>query len=304
MIYVVGSINMDLVATVSKMPKKGETMSADSFYINSGGKGANQAAAIGKLGGTVSMIGKVGKDSYAKTMTENLKSYGVNTDSISEADGTSGIALILVQNGDNRIILDKGANYKITAHDVDKGLSGAKSGDILLMQLEIPLEIVQYALTSGRQKGMINILNPAPAVHLSDEILSLVDIITPNETETKILTEVNPKEITHIALAVKKFYKSGVKNVVITLGKRGSIVSCGQEITEIPSRKVKVVDTTGAGDTFVGAIAVKLSQGLDLVSACKFANVASSITIQRKGAAISIPRLEEVEQAIKEMQIP
>lgn len=296
MIYVLGSINMDLVANVAKMPRAGQTMHADSFFVNPGGKGANQAVAIAKLGAEICMIGKVGTDSYGDTMRKNLSDYGVDTTHIAKAEASSGIAIILVQKGENRIILDAGANYKITTADVDNGLAAAKAGDILLMQLEVPLAIVEYALELGKKIGMINILNPAPAVTLSESILKNVDIITPNETETEIITGVAPNSEVHIALAVKKLYAMGVKNVVITLGARGSAVSVGQEITLVDAIKVKVVDTTGAGDTYVGAIAAKLQQGIPLVTAAKFAAIASSITIGRKGAAISIPTLKEVEE--------
>lgn len=296
MIYVLGSINADLVANVRRMPKAGETLSADSFFINQGGKGANQAVAIGKLGGDVSMIGKVGDDSYADMLRESLGSAGVNVGSVSRADCGSGIALIIVEDGDNRIILSKGANHKITRADVDEGLKDAAAGDALVLQLEIPLDTVEYALCQAKKKGMITVLNPAPAVPLPSAVLQNTDIITPNESETEILTGVFPHDEAHIALAVRHFYKAGVKNVIITMGERGSAVSFGQEITLVPAKKVKAVDTTGAGDTFVGAMTVRLTQGADIVSACRFATCASAITVRRKGAAVSIPTLQEVER--------
>ena len=211
-----------------------------------------------------------------------------------------GIAMIIVVDGDNRIIIDAGANGKVTNADVDEGLKNAKSGDILVMQLEIPLDVVVYASKIAKNKGMTVILNPAPAVPLPSELMQNVDIITPNETETQILTGISVDSEVELALAVKHFYQRGIKNVIITLGSRGSMVSYGNDIDIIESRKVKVIDTTSAGDTYVGAITVKLDSGADIVSACRFASVASSITVTREGASKSIPSMSEVEKVMRE----
>ncbi len=296
MIYVLGSINADVSVTVKRMPKKGETISGESLLINQGGKGANQAVAIAKLGEQVKFIGRIGSDAYADMLYGSIKSYGVDVTHLKNTNGDSGVAIIVVENGDNRIILHRGANYEITTADVDKALLGAKSGDVFLTQLEIPLNIICYALKLAKSKGMITVLNPAPAVPLNEDVLSCVDIITPNETETQILTGINPTDEAHIALAVKQFYSYGIKNVIITLGSRGSAVSFGQEITLIPAKKVKVVDTTSAGDTFIGAVVSQMHQGKDIVSACDFATCASAITVSRKGASISIPTISEVNE--------
>ena len=299
MIYVLGSINMDMVAVAPYMPQSGETLTANKYYSNAGGKGANQAVAIAKLGGNVKMIGKVGTDTYGKYMKDNLASYGVDVTNVSVSEGNSGIAMIIVVDGDNRIIIDAGANGKVTNADVDEGLKNAKSGDILVMQLEIPLDVVVYASKIAKNKGMTVILNPAPAVPLPAELMQNVDIITPNETETQILTGISVDSEVELALAVKHFYQRGIKNV-ITLGSRGSMVSYGNNIDIIESRKVKVIDTTSAGDTYVGAITVKLDSGADIVSACRFASVASSITVTREGASKSIPSMSEVEKVMRE----
>lgn len=298
MIYVVGSLNTDIAATVKKFPRAGETMQAESVLINPGGKGANQASAIGKLGGECTMVGKVGSDAYGEQMKSQLCSFGVNTEFVTRADCTSGLALIIVHKGNNRIVLDKGANYALTKEDVSEGLKGAKAGDVLMLQLEIPLEITAHALKIGRRKGMITMLNPAPAVPLNAEIYENSEIITPNETETQILTGINPDCEVNIALAVKKFRQMGASNVIITLGKIGSAVAAGNDITLIPARKVKAVDTTAAGDTFVGATAVKLAAGENIISAARFATYASALKIKRRGAAAAIPTLKEVEEAI------
>lgn len=299
MIYVLGSINMDMVARVPHMPVGGETLTADKYYVNPGGKGANQAVAIAKLGGKVAMIGKVGSDETGDALKNNLKAMGVDESMVTRADVPSGIAMIIVEGGENRIILYKGANHSVTKADVDKGLKNAKPGDALVMQLEIPLETVTYAAAVAKQKGMLVLLNPAPAVPLGEELLKNVDIIAPNETETEILTGVGLDSDVHIALAVKKLYQLGVKRVIITMGSRGSIVAEGQTITPVEPRKVKAVDTTSAGDTFVGATVLRYLDGDTLEDAARFASVASSITVTREGAAQSIPTLEEVKKVIE-----
>lgn len=302
MIYVLGSINMDLVANVSHMPIAGETMMADKFFVNPGGKGANQAVAVAKLGGEVKMIGKIGTDVYGKALRDNLSANGVDVEFVTEAEGSSGIAIILVEGGDNRIILENGANFKITKGDIESGLSKASAGDILIMQLEIPPEMVEYAAKLAKAKGVKVILNPAPAVPLNDSLLSYCDIVSPNESECEILTGINPSDDVNIALAVKHFYKKGVGQVVITLGAKGAVVTEGNIITPIEPQKVKVVDTTSAGDTFIGACALKLYEGRDIVEAGRFASVASSITIQRAGASSSIPTKEEVEKVLQKLK--
>ncbi len=299
MIYVLGSINMDMVARVPRMPVGGETLTADKYYVNPGGKGANQAVAIAKLGGKVAMIGKVGSDETGDALKNNLKAMGVDESMVTRADVPSGIAMIIVEGGENRIILYKGANHSVTKTDVDEGLRNAKPGDALVMQLEIPLETVTYAAAVAKQKGMLVLLNPAPAVPLGEELLKNVDIIAPNETETEILTGVGLDSDVHIALAVKKLYQLGVKRVIITMGSRGSIVAEGQTITPVEPRKVKAVDTTSAGDTFVGATVLRYLDGDTLEDAARFASVASSITVTREGAAQSIPTLEEVKKVIE-----
>lgn len=294
MIYVLGSINMDIVAAVPYMPVNGETISADKFYLGCGGKGSNQAIAIARLGGKVGMIGKVGNDAYGEVLLKNLFDNGVDAEYVKRSDIPSGIAMIIVENGDNRIILNAGANYSVTQADVDEGLKDAKPGDALIMQLEIPVNIVEYAAGKAKEKAMTVILNPAPAKQLPQSLLSCVDIICPNESETKILTGIEITDDVTLALAVKKFYSMGVGRVVITMGGKGAYVTEGNTITHIPPRKVIPVDTTGAGDTFIGALTLMLENGEAIEKAGEFASAASSITITREGAAKSIPSLEEV----------
>lgn len=302
MIYVAGSLNMDLAATLNKFPEEGETIAARSVLISPGGKGANQAAAIAKLGGECAMIGKVGFDAFGTAMISNLADMGVNTRYVTKTDCGSGLAMILVHNGNNRIVLDGGANMRLTEADIDAGLHNAKAGDVLILQLEVPLSTVAYALKAGKRKGMITVLNPAPATDFGREIYDNAEIITPNETETEILTGIKPDCEVNIALAVKKFQSMGAKNIIITLGEIGSAVAFGKEITLVPAVKVKAVDTTAAGDTFVGAVAVKLSSGEDIVSAARFASYASGLKVTRSGASVAIPALCEVEEFIKQKE--
>lgn len=303
MIYVVGSLNMDFSATLDRFPRAGETVKAKSSLISCGGKGANQAAAVGRLGGKCVMIGKVGNDEFGARMTENLASFGVDTRYVSKADSPSGTAQIWVSRGNNRIVVSGGANLMLTSGDIDEGLKEAKSGDVLIAQLEVPHDTVSHALKVGRRKGMITILNPAPALPLSAEDYENSDVIIPNETETEILTGVSPDCEVNLALAAKKLKDMGARNIVFTLGNVGSAVIVGNNITLIPARKVKAVDTTAAGDTFVGGLAVRLGKGDDLISAAEFATYASAIKVTRKGATAAIPTIEEVYKAIESGKI-
>ena len=298
-VYVLGSINTDLVISSPYIPKSGETVTGSNFFTARGGKGANQAVACARLGGNVLMCGCVGNDAFGLTAVEALKQEGIGVSAIRAVDGVStGTAVIIVTDGDNRIILDKGANYAITEKDVDEGLFDAKEGDVLVMQLEIPLEIVEYAARLAKSKNMTVVLNPAPAVKLNENLMQYVDIVAPNESEAEILTGTSPAGDVEIALTVKKLYALGAKRVIITLGGRGSVISEGQTITYIKPRKVKVVDTTSAGDTFIGAFVLKFAGGASAAEAANFASVASSITITREGAANSIPTLKEVQEVI------
>lgn len=299
MIYVLGSINMDMVAQVDRIPQLGETLGAKKFYSNQGGKGANQAVAIAKLGGNVKMIGKVGNDVNGQFLMSALKSSGVDVSNVTIADANSGLAMIAVENGDNRIIFDAGANGYITEGDVDIGLADASENDILIMQLEIPMEVVEYAASVAKEIGMTVILNPAPALPVSSKLLQNVDVIIPNESETKLLTDVDVCDEVHLALAVRALYKMGVNKVVVTMGENGSAVAEGQTITYIEPRKVTAVDTTSAGDTFIGAFALCLAQGKGMVDSANFASVASSITVTREGASQSIPTLLEVNEILE-----
>ena len=282
MIYVLGSINMDMVAKVPYIPVSGETMTAEKFFLSPGGKGANQAVAVAKLGGKVRFIGKVGCDANGQALLDNLAAANVDADSVGRSAFPTGIAMILVEKGDNRIILSPGANYDFDECDVEEALAAAEPGDYLIMQLEIRMETVGFAAELAKKKK------------------TTVLIICPNESETEILTGIKIKDDVSLAAAVSAFYRMGAKSVVITMGGKGAWVADGSTITHIPPRKVKVVDTTGAGDTFIGAMTLRLEKGEDMVTAGRFAAAASSVTITREGAAASIPSLEEVEKILSQ----
>ncbi|MCH5161897.1 MAG: ribokinase [Clostridiales bacterium] len=305
MIYVLGSINNDISVEVDRIPNKGETVLADNYSMGLGGKGANQAVAIAKLtyrpkesGPAVKLIGRVGNDATGAELVRQLNAHGVDTEFVRSVNRATGTALVAVTPKDNRIIVYSGANYGITKSDVDEALEHATSKDTLLCQLEVPLYIVDYALRKAHSIGMSTILNPAPAVgKLPDDVYYNVDMIVPNETETQILTGINPQDAQSEAAAIRAFHAHGVQFVVLTLGARGVAISDASSLSaHIPARKVKAVDTTGAGDTFVGALAVAYPHvGMySFKEACKFASRAASITVSRRGAAESIPTAKEV----------
>lgn len=282
-IFIVGSLNMDLVINSPYMPKAGETITGSNFMTNGGGKGANQATACGKLGGNAFMCGVVGDDSFGDTLINNLKSSGVDTTFIRKQENVStGIAVIVVAEGDNRIILDKGANALLTEKDIDAALSRAEAGDIYLTQLENPIDIIGYGLKKAKSLGLYTILNPAPANVDIAEYFAYVDLITPNETECKIF---GGKE---------NLFKKGIKTVITTLGSKGYEIATENSSAIYPCLKVKAVDTTAAGDTLCGGLSVGLAEGKSLKESIAFGSKAASIACTRRGAQQSVPTRKEV----------
>lgn len=294
-IFVVGSLNMDLVIRVAKMPRAGETVTGGDFMTNSGGKGANQAVAVSKLGGKAYMVGCVGRE-FGAELIGALDGYGVNTKYVRRLDDvSSGIAVITVENGDNRIILDRAANGRIDCALIDEALSEASAGDYLMLQLEIALDIVEYALKKGKEKGMITMLNPAPAAELPSEVFALCDYFTPNQSEAEFYTGVYPKDEESAKKCAGILAGKGVKNLVVTMGSEGSASVTDGVFRKVVANKVKAVDTTAAGDTYVGALAVKLGEGAEIEEAMIFAGKASAITVTRKGAQQAVPFRSEIE---------
>ncbi len=276
---------MDLCIESPYMPAKGETIIGSNFLKSGGGKGANQATAASKLGGKVYMCGAVGDDVFGSTLLANLKTAGVNVDSVKIiSEVSTGIAIIVLTQGDNRIIIDKGTNALVTKSDVDEFLSTAKFGDIFLTQLENPIEIVGYGLVKAKEKGLYTILNPAPADKEISEYFKWVDLITPNETELEILG------------GKDNLFASGINKIVTTLGARGYEICDKNSSTIHPCISVKVVDTTAAGDTLCGGLSVGLSRGESLEKSCAYGSKAASIACTRKGAQCSIPTEKEVNE--------
>ena len=293
-IYVVGSLNMDLVINAPFMPKSGMTVTGSGFMANAGGKGANQAVAVSKLGGACYMVGCVGKE-FGEKLLATVRGYGVHTDHIARVqDVSSGIAMITVIDGDNRIILDRGANGRLTYDMIDKALSSARKGDYLISQLETEISVVQYAFRRAKDIGMVTLLNPAPAAKLPHELFSLCDYFAPNQTEAEFYTGVYPSGNDSIAACADRLKRLGVRGVLITLGEEGTVFVGDGVFYKAEARRVKAVDTTGAGDTYIGAFVTRLSEGASVEQAMDFASAASAITVTRRGAQQSIPVREEV----------
>ncbi|MDY6367556.1 MAG: ribokinase [Clostridia bacterium] len=294
-IFVVGSLNMDLVVKAPFMPENGMTITGEGFMTNPGGKGANQAVALAKLGADAYMVGCVG-DAFGNELKNTLCGYGVNTDFVEKVNGvSSGIAVIVVVDGDNRIILDAGSNAKITTELVDKALSVAEKGDYLVTQLEVSQDIVAYSLKKAKEKGMITVLNPAPAAKLKDGILEYCDFFIPNQSETKFYTGVYPEDEVSARKCAEILAEKGVKNLLITMGEKGSAGIIDGKFRSAKCYKTNAIDTTAAGDTYVGGFVARLSAGDVPEAAMDFASRASSITCSRRGAQQSIPVKAEVD---------
>ncbi len=301
-ILVIGSLNLDIVAQVDHTPEAGETILSGKMEMNPGGKGANQACALGKLGADIKMLGVVGEDVYADMELQSLLKANVDVSRIiRRKDTDTGIALIAVdRKGDNSIIVIPGANATLTTEDIEQNLDLIKESDIVILQLEIPLDTVIYAAKKAKEYGNIVILDPAPVPKVfPEELYRYVDLIKPNETELEMLTSI--ENVTkYLEEATSFLREKGVKDVLVTLGENGVYVNgseCGK--IKIPARKVCAIDTTAAGDSFTAALAVKLAEGTDMIEAVRFANNVSAMVVTRKGAQSSIPTLEEVCDYIK-----
>ncbi len=294
-ILVIGSINMDLTIHTPRLPHLGETITGSDFATTPGGKGANQAVAAARLGGEVRMIGGVGQDVYAARLEENLRRAGVGTDGIVSFDTTSGIAVITVCGGDNHIILDRGANQRITPAVIDRNIRLLEWADLVLFQLEIPLETIVYAAALARRMGAKVLLNPAPMQSLPDELLQCTDILIPNQHEAGQLLGREIATADEAATAALELAAQGIGQVIITLGEQGCLACDGKEQFHAGIYPVATVDTTAAGDCFIGAYAVGLCEGMPTREAIRFASAASAITVSRPGASSSLPCREEAD---------
>ena len=294
-ICVIGSLNMDLVVNVDEMPKKGQTLIGSSFKEVPGGKGANQAVAIARLGGDINMIGKVGSDSFGKTLIEQLKNDNVDTEYVQIENCASGVAMITVdKNAENSIVVAPGANFRVLEEDIDKCIDGIKKSDIVVLQLETPLNTIKYALEKSKELGKYTILNPAPAVKLGDEIIRNVDLLTPNETELEILSGVKIETEDDIKKAAHVMIEKGVKELIVTLGSKGSLYINEETMNFKKSYKVEAIDTTAAGDSYTGALAVAFSKNESIEEAMDFASKVGALSVMKEGAQTSLPTLEDV----------
>lgn len=301
-ILVVGSLNMDFVIDVQNMPLAGETILGKKVTLVPGGKGANQAYAAGKLGGDVGMIGAVGNDIYGRMLKENLESVGVDTSGVEAVEGIpTGNAFITVdESGENRIIVIQGTNACITKEMIDRHMELIDKCDTVIMQLEIPLEIVTYVKNIAKEKGKTVILDPAPAkAGLPDDFFRGFDIVKPNETEIQTLSGKKMETKEELAEGAGELLKKGVDTVIITLGGDGALLATKDGSKEFHTKKVNAIDTTAAGDSFTAAFAVALGKGMTYDEAIAFGNNVSGIVVTRKGAQTSIPTMEE---AIKNMK--
>ena len=271
-ILVVGSLNADLVVRAPRFPQPGETISGEDLQVIPGGKGANQAVAAARLGANVSMLGRVGKDNFGDFLLDNLKQNNVDTASIPRDDSATGTATIIVDaNGQNSIVLSPGANGKVTSADVDH--ASFPKGGLLLLQLEIPTPTVLRAAQRARENGTRVILNPAPAQQLPDELIALADFLIPNESELSLLAHMPVTDFASAEKAANLLLERGAKTVIVTLGSKGALFVDKETRKHIDSFPVKVVDTTAAGDAFIGGFATSLLEDQSLEESVRFGSV-------------------------------
>lgn len=293
-ILIIGSINIDLVINTDILPKLGETIHGKNFMTSYGGKGANQAVAVAKLYERADMIGAVGNDEFGKLLKNNLEANHINTKGVKIADTNSGVAVITVCGGDNHIILDGGANDMVSPAWIDQNIDLIQNADIVIFQLEIPMETIIYASKKAKECGCKVLLNPAPAAKLPEELLKYIDIMIPNEHEAALITGFEDE-----VEALKALYDHGNRQVIITLGSKGCIYNDGTEIKTGKAFPVKAIDSTAAGDSFIGGYCAALCEGKNMDEAIRFATAVSAITVSRVGAGASIPTRNEVEEFLK-----
>ena len=295
-IVVIGSTNMDMVVKAAHLPAPGETILGGQFFMNSGGKGANQAVAVARMGGNITFITKIGDDIFGKQSAQLFEKEDIDTSYVlTDTSEPSGVALINVDaDGENSIVVASGANAKLSPGDVGSALEKLGEVDIILIQLETPLETVNFVADYARQKGILFILNPAPASALPTGLIKNIGIITPNEKEAEMLTGIKVEDADSAAKAANVLHEQGVDKVIITLGSKGAFISADGVTAVVPAFKVDAVDTTAAGDTFNGALAVAIAEGQDIIDAIKLACQASSISVTRLGAQSSIPYRKEL----------
>ena len=299
-VVVIGSLNMDLVTRAPRLPRGGETLIGKSFATVSGGKGANQAVAAARLGAQVSMVGCVGSDAYGEALRGALLAERIDCQAVSTVEDSSGVALIVVDdNSQNAIVIVAGANGALTPEVIDRFDSVLQTADVIICQLEVPDATVGHALKRGRELGKTVILNPAPASRpLPADWYAAIDYLIPNESEATALSGLPVDSLNTAEAAATQLIAMGAGKVIITLGAQGSLFADGTRFEHFPAPKVKAVDTTAAGDTFVGGFAAALAAGKSEAEAIRFGQVAAALSVTRAGAQPSIPTLFDV-QAFK-----
>jgi len=298
-VFVAGSINMDVVATAERHPKIGETVAGKEVLYFPGGKGANQAVAAAKQGVLTTLIGRLGEDAFGRDLRKFLAAQSIDLGSVQDIAGAhTGTAIITVANSDNTIVVISGANALVNAADV--AAASLAKGDVAVSQFEIPLPAISAFFQRARAAGATTILNPAPARPVGPDLLGLVDILVLNETELGVLTgaELSEKDEPSYFIEAARPLRSKGRSICITLGRRGVLALVGNEAILIPGRNVKAIDTTGAGDCFVGALAAQLASNQSIREALTYANAAASICVQRMGAAPSMPTAVEVREIL------
>lgn len=294
-IIVIGSSNTDMVVKTDQLPLPGETKLGGTFFMNAGGKGANQAVAAARMGGNVTLVAKVGNDIFGKQTIDGLKEENINLSYVFiDAEAPSGTALIMVNNkGENCIVVAPGANANLLPADIEKVKNIAEAA-LILIQLEIPMETIAAVVKNAKANGQRVVINPAPAQKLVDELLDGLFLITPNETEAFLLTGIKVEDETTASQAAAVFLSKGVQNVIITLGRKGAYFQNNSLTLKINAPIVQALDTTAAGDTFSGALTVAITENMSWEKAIHFAVQAASISVTRLGAQASVPYRNEI----------
>jgi ribokinase len=303
-VVVIGSSNTDLIFQLERLPQPGETILGANLSVAYGGKGANQAVAAARTGARVSFVGRIGKDAYGDAALAALKKAKVDVSGVvRDRMNPSGIAVVILdRKGQNSIIVAPGSNAHLKFRHID-GLS-LNPGDVLLLQLEAPVDAILRAVERGSDVGATVVLNPAPATRLPGHMLEMVDWIIPNETEAALLTGLNVSRLSHVRAAARELSAMGPRNVIITLGARGAYLYSGGNGLLIPAHKVKVVDTTGAGDAFVGVFAARLSRGDSPKRAVQWAQAAAALAVMKLGAQPSLPGWQKAARLMRVKKIP
>ena len=295
-ITVIGSLNYDVILKIPRLPFKGETLTANGATFSAGGKGANQAVQAAKLKTPTYMVGCVGTDASADFLVNTAKEYGVNVDYIRKVPGSSGMGVInAVEDGSVYACIVRGANFEVTKEDVDNAMPILKESGVCILQNEIPVEIIANAIDKAKEAGCTVVLNAAPAIELPEECLSKVDILVVNEVEAEFYCHEKIDSVEKAKTEIKKMAEKYNNNVIFTLGKDGAVAYENGTIEFIPAMKVDAIETTGAGDSYIGAVSHSIIEGKSLIEACKFATKCSAITVCRMGAQPSMPTLEDVE---------